>query len=204
METFITKYNNLINFTFSCYDRVVITGVLPEISYAQGMTSCLYGKGIRIFDYAKFAEALRDKLRRQIDALVSESGVEVQYLKKSGIRKESLVADILKKRGDHPGIVSILSTLECCNTYNPWHDKPTKKTFLKPDTSKCLHYYIYFIDDLMGFGYIRIPTWCPFRLQIYFNGHNFLAGKLKAAGIKYTMVDNAFDSISDPVKAQEI
>jgi hypothetical protein len=27
--------------------------------------------------------------------------------------------------------------------------------------------YIYFIDELLGLGYIRISTWCPFRLQIY-------------------------------------
>jgi predicted transcriptional regulator len=56
----------------------------------------------------------------------------------------------------------------------------------------------------LGLGYIRIPTWCPFRLQIYFNGHHLLAGKLKAQGIGYTMIDNAFDSIADPVKAQEL
>jgi predicted transcriptional regulator len=130
--------------------------------------------------------------------------VSVQYINKGGIRKESLVSDILKKRGVHPGVVCILSTLEQCNTYKPWHDKPTQKTFLKPDISKCLHYYVYFIDELLGLGYIRIPTWCPFRLQIYFNGHNLLANRLKENGIGYTMIDNAFDSIDDPVKAQEL
>ena len=177
---------------------------MPEISYAQGMTKYMNDKELRLFDYAKFAEGLRDKLRKQIDSLVKESGEEVQYLNKSGIRKESLVADILKKRGFHNGIVCILSTLEVCNTYKPWHDKQTGGNYLKPDISKCLHYYIYFIDGLLGFGYIRIPTWCPFRLQIYFNGHNLLAGKLKAHGIGYTMIDNAFDSIEDASKAQEL
>jgi len=204
MELFVNKYNSHINMTLSCYDRVIITGTLPEISYAKGMTSYLYSKDIRIFDYSQFAEGLRESIRKQIDSIVSESGVSVQYLKKSGIRKESLVSDILKERGYHPGIVCILSTLEGCNTYKPWHDKQTSKTFLKPDVSKCIHYYIYFVDEVLGLGYIRIPTWCPFRLQIYFNGHNFLAHKLKEAGIAYTMIDNAFDSISDPVKAQEL
>jgi predicted transcriptional regulator len=204
MESFITKYNRQIKFTFSCYDRIVITGTLPEISYAAGMTSFMYKKSIRIFDYAKYAEGLRDTLRKQIDSIVSESGAGVQYLKKSGIRKETLVSEILQKRGAHPGIVCILSTLEGCNTYKPWHEKGTEKTFLKSDVSKCIHYYVYFIDEQLGLGYIRIPTWCPFRLQIYFNGHNFLARKFKEHGIDYTMIDNAFDSISDPAKAQEL
>ena len=204
METFINKYRNLIKFSLSCYDRVIITGNLPEIGYAQGMTNYLNSKSIRIFDYAQYAEELRDTIRKHIDSIEKESGVKVQYLKKSGIRKESLVSDILKQRGYACGIVCILSTLECCNIYKPWHDKPSGRTFLKPDVSKCIHYYIYFIDETLGLGYIRIPTWCPFRLQIYFNGHNFLAHKLKTHGIDYTMIDNAFDNISDPVKAQEL
>jgi predicted transcriptional regulator len=204
MEAFTNKYADIIKFSLSCYDRVIITGSLPEISYAQGMTHYLNSKEIRIFDYATFADGLRSKLRNQIDAIVNESGVEVQYINKGGIRKESLVSGLLKQRGDHAGIVCILSTLEGCNTYKPRHDKSSGKTFLKPDVSKCLHYYIYFIDELLGFGYIRIPTWCPFRLQLYFNGHHLLAGKLKAHGIGYTMIDNAFDSITDPAKAQEL
>ena len=107
MEQFINKYNQQISFSLSCYDRLVITGNLPEISYAQGMTSYLNRKGIRIFDYARFADDLRDKIRKQIDSIVSETGVEVHYLKKSGIRKESFVSDILEKRGNHTGVVCI-------------------------------------------------------------------------------------------------
>jgi hypothetical protein len=44
--------------------------------------------------------------------------------------------------------------------------------------------------------------WCPFRLQIYFNGHNQLAAKLKAAGVLFRMLDNAFTWIADLDKAQ--
>ncbi|NCC74185.1 MAG: hypothetical protein EOM06_12390 [Sphingobacteriia bacterium] len=73
--------------------------------------------------------------------------------------------------------------MEGCTTYKPWHDKTTGKTFLKPYTSKCLHYYFYFIDEQVSLGYVRVPTWSPFRLQVYINGHNLLASELKQAGI---------------------
>jgi len=53
-------------------------------------------------------------------------------------------------------------------------------------------------------SYIRVPTWCPFKLQVYFNGHNILANELDKEEISYTMIDNAFDSISDFERAQEI
>jgi hypothetical protein len=51
---------------------------------------------------------------------------------------------------------------------------------------------------------VRVPTWLPCRLQVYFNGHNWLASKLDKAGIEYLMADNAFVDIADFEKAQEI
>jgi hypothetical protein len=50
----------------------------------------------------------------------------------------------------------------------------------------------------------RVPTYCPFRLQFYCNGHNWLARRLSAEGIDYTMVDNAFARIGDWSRAQEL
>jgi predicted transcriptional regulator len=204
MKNITERYKENISFSLSCYDRLILTGSLPEISYSGGMTSYLNGKGIRIFDYAQFAEPYRGKIRTHIEQISCEHKVPVEFIRKSGIRKESLVSDKLKARGTASGIVCILSVMEGCNTYKPWHDKPTGKTFLKPDKSQCIHYYVYFIDEELGFGYIRIPSWCPFRLQVYVNGHNLLAKQLDKAGIGYTMIDNAFDSIEKPEKAQEL
>jgi hypothetical protein len=48
----------------------------------------------------------------------------------------------------------------------------------------------------------RVPTWCPFRLQFYFNGHNRLATALDKASIEYEIVDNAFVAIADFKAAQ--
>ena len=47
--------------------RIVITGTLPGICYAAGMTSFLYAKGIRVLDYAQFAELLRDQIRERAE-----------------------------------------------------------------------------------------------------------------------------------------
>ena len=76
--------------------------------------------------------------------------------------------------------------------------------YLRGETGKCLHYYVYFVDAEYGYGYIRIPTWCPFRLQIYLNGHNILAHQLKKRGIGYELIDNAFNDIEDYQQAQQL
>ncbi len=188
----------------SCYDRVVITGTLPVICYAEGMTRFLYATGIRIFDYPQFAQTLRDRVRDCAASLACEAGIDIEHIAKSHIRKEEVVARVLAQRGDHPGLVHILSAMEACDSYRPWHDKATGRTFVRPDSGKCLHYYFYFMDAELGLIYLRVPTWCPFRLQFYCNGHSWLARQLTAAGIGYSMADNAFVRIDDWPRAQEL
>lgn len=204
MKLLTETYKSKISLVLSCYDRLIINGTLPEISYSHGMTNYMFANNIKIFDYPKFAEPFKESIRANAERIAKEEDIEIEFIRKSGVRKESIISNIIEKRGTHDGLVHIISAMETCNTYKPWHDKATGKTFLRPDQSKCLHYYFYFIDSQVGLGYVRVPTWCPFRLQIYVNGHNLLASELKQAGIKYTMLDNAFDSIENPEKAQEL
>lgn len=204
MEILTTTYRKKISGILSCFDRVILTGTIPQICYSEGMTSYLYSQGIRIFDYAKFAEPFREQLRTNAERLAKENEVEIEFVRKSHIRKEELVKKVLDKRGNHTGLVHIIAAMESCGSYRPWHDKQTGKTFLKGSQSKCLHYYFYFIDPYLGYGYIRVPTWCPFKLQVYINGHNILSNELDRHNIKYTTLDNAFDYIEDFAKAQEI
>src|SRR6266566_4399552 len=98
----------------------------------------------------------------------------------------------------------IISAMEACDAYQPWHDKQTHKTYVRPDSGKCLHYYFYFIDAELGLVYLRVPTWAPFRLQFYCNGHSWLARQLTAEGIGFTAADNAFIRIDDWQRAQDL
>lgn len=188
----------------SCYDRIVIQGTLPGFCYAQGMTGYLNTNGIRIFDYPVFAEPLRDALRENAEKIARENGVEIEFIRKKNFRKEDRIQQILQERGNHDGLISIFSAMETCPSYQPWHNKKTHQTYLKPTESKCLHYYFYFIDPQLGLCYVRVPTWCPFRLQIYFNGHNWLRSALQDEGINFTLMDNAFMGIENFEKAQTV
>ena len=152
----------------------------------------------------EFAKTLRDRVRDRAASLAAEAGVTIEHIAKPHIRKEDVVARVLQQRGDHPGLVHIISAMEACDAYKPWHDKQTHKTFIRPDSGKCLHYYFYFQDAKFGLVYLRVPTWAPFRLQFYCNGHSWLARKLTAKGIGYTMADNAFVRIDDWARAQAL
>jgi hypothetical protein len=205
MASLLERHADQILGVLSCYDRVVIQGTLPAFCYAEGMTSYLSSHDIRIFDYARFAEPLRDIIRDNAERIALENGLKIEFIRKlKSVRKEDRIKAILDQRGHHPGLVHIFSAMEPCVSYKPWHNKTTGKTYLRHDSGKCLHYYFYFIDPEWGLCYLRVPTWCPFRLQFYFNGHNYLAAKLREHGIKYTLIDNAFIDIADFAAAQKI
>jgi len=131
-------------------------------------------------------------------------GVTIEFIRKKDFRKENRIQKILKERGEQPGLVHIFGAMEACSSYRPWHDKVTGKTYLKPDSGKCLTYYFYFMDEQLGLCYLRVPTWCPFRLQFYFNGHAWLANQLQKHAIVYEMLDNAFVHIADYAVANQL
>ena len=199
------RYADAIHGVIESYDRIVISGHLQPLSYAQGMTSYLYREGIRIFDYAAFAEPLRNLIRSNAERLAQENGIVLEFISKGqAVRKEDHIQALLDKRGRHPGLVHILSAMEACSAYEPWYDKPSGKSYVRSTSGKCLHYYYYFIDEALGLCYLRVPTWCPFRLQFYCNGHNVLAHRLHQAGVPHQLLDNAFVQVSDFAQAQHL
>jgi len=204
MKLITEAHKEHIRGVLSCYDRIVIQGTLPSFCFAEGMTSFLKARRIRIFDYPQFAQPLRDAIIENAQHIAQENNLDIEYIRKKNFRKEDRIQEIIQQRGAHPGLVHIFSALEPCTSYKPWHDKNTHRTFLKYDSGKCLHYYFYLIHETLGLCYVRVPTWCPFRLQIYFNGHSWLAAKLKRHRIKYHLVDNAFHDITHFEKAQSI
>jgi len=205
VELLTERYRDRIVGVLSCYDRIIIQGTVPGWCYARGMTDYFYKHQMRIFDYPRWAEPLREALRQNMERLAADNAVEIEFIRsKKSLRKENRVKEVLEKRGDHPGVVCILSAMEPCGSYKPWHDKKTHKTYLKPDDGKCLHYYVYFIDEDLGLCSLRVPTWCPFRLQFYCNGHSVLARQMSKRNIEYRVLDNAFGWIADFERAQKL
>jgi len=99
------------------------------------MTDYFYKHQLRIFDYPKWAEPLRQELRQNLERIAAENAREIEFVRsRKSFRKEDRVKQILEKRGEHPGVVCILSALEPCGSYKPWHDKRSHPT--PPDISQ--------------------------------------------------------------------
>ncbi len=204
MIHFLERHAGKISFILSCYDRIVITGSLVDAGHAQAMTHFLYAHDIPVFEYPNWANQYREELRLNAEEVARANHLEIEFIQRRDFRKEDRIHTLIQQRGGHPGLVHIFSAMEPCNAFRPWHDKKTGKTYLKPTPGKCLHYYFYFIHAELGVCYLRVPTWAPFRLQFYCNGHHLLARQLDREKLGYTLRDNAFLQMDDPARAQQL
>src|SRR5690606_15534098 len=90
--------------------------------------------------------------------------------------------------------------LEPCNTFSFRYR--TEDACVKLAKRKCLHFYYYFMEPELGLVHVQVQSWFPLRVQVFLNGHDWLASKLDAAGIGYRQCDNVFVWIEDVKRAQ--
>ena len=72
-------------------------------------------RGTSIFDTPRFAEPLRERIRAGAAALAAAHGVQIEHIRQAYIRKEEVVALVLKERGDRSGWMPILSATKACD-----------------------------------------------------------------------------------------
>lgn len=84
------------------------------------MARYLSGRGIRLFDYPRWAEPLREVLRTHAERLAAEACLEIEFIRNyRAFRKEERIKAILALRGETPGLVHIFSAMEGCPSYRP-------------------------------------------------------------------------------------
>ena len=139
-------------------------------------------------------------LKEHAVEMARKEGRPYIYLASSGVRKEQRAREMAAEDGIEEGLVCIFAQLEPCNTFSFQYQKG--QAFVKPARRKCLHIYYYFLDREFGLIHVMVQTWFPMRMQVFVNGHHWLANKMSAHGIGYTQCDNAFLWIEDTERAQ--
>jgi hypothetical protein len=203
--TLLERYAAQIDGVLSCFDRIILSGTLTGVCFPNGMAGWFRQKNLKLFEYPKQMDIIREMIRANAERVAKEMGLEIEFIRNiDAFRKETRIKEILVTRGEEPGLIHIFSAMEVCTCYKPWYDKATERTMLLMTKGKCLHYYFYFMDKEFGLCYLRVPTWAPFRLQFYCNGHNWLAWAMAKRQIEFTQVDNCFSHIADWDTAQKL
>ena len=186
-----------------CWDRMLIFGTPPKICFAGGMTSFLYERKIRVFDYPKFAEPFRNRIRENAERLAAESGIEIEFIRKRNFRKEDRVKEILAKRGEQAGLSAFSPPWSPARPTSPGTtSRPARRIWCRTTASVC-------ITTSTSWTTIWASAMCVYRRGCRAGCRsaatdNWLAGQLTKLGIGYRMADNAFSHIADWPRAQRI
>jgi hypothetical protein len=197
MDAFLDRHADKIQGSLSCFDRVLFRGYLPLFS-GREMTPFLKRQGVRPDGLKDFLLGQAERLKQHARQLARRDGRPFLYFAER-VRKDEKAREIAARKGITDGLVCVLSTLEPCWTFAlRWEGA----SYVRPARRKCLFLYFYFMDRELGLIHVKLQTWFPMQLQVYVNGHEWLARKLTHSGVPYLKHDNVFLHVDDLRRAQ--
>jgi hypothetical protein len=201
LSHFVVKFSSLIVSVLSCFDRVIFKGHLP-ISYGSALEAFVdHVLKIRRDDFMAFADKQSETLVDHAQRMAQQSGAEYRFLQGTH-RKDKLVEEILRRRPISEGLICILCCMECCGSFRRIVGKYCPRLVSARRQQRVL--YFYYLDPELGLIHIRLQTWVPFPVQVYVNGHSYLAQQLLKRRLGFTQQDNAFTALDNPQAAQKL
>lgn len=185
-------------------DRIRFRGTLRWLASRRGLGTFMNHAGILLKDFSGWVDGLTARIRDSAEQRAKELGIEVCYLTRGGLDKESLAREIAQARGITQGSICLLSVVEPCTAPMVKGNKATGKLEVVMAPRKCVWLYHYFDDPVLGFGHVRLQSWVPFNVFICLNGRHWLERQLQNHGIEYLKDGNCFPWIEDLQAAQRL
>jgi hypothetical protein len=199
---FLTKFASLLVCTLHCFDRVLFKGHLAMASPRELERFVDYVLKVRRSHFIKvLAPRYADRLVEHAQRFARKNGRT--YLYRTGsFRKDHWAEQLIREHRIESGLVGILCTQETCNSFQLVPGEKRPRFISRPRQQRVLYYY--FLDPQLGLIHVRLQTWAPFTLQVYANGHDWLAQQMARLGLGFVLRHNAFTQLDDPVKAQRL
>lgn len=201
MNRFTLRFSESIVATLGCFDRVIFKGYLPFGGDDHLNRFVDFGLKMRRKDFLPFVEQQSQLLVDHAKAMAQAQGAAYQHLTGSH-RKEQLIQDILRERRLNEGLVAVLCCMETCRTAKLRYGQDRPRLVFSYRPQRVLYYY--FLDPHFGLMHIRVQTWFPFTIQVYVNGHDWLARQLQQQGLGFVQTDNAFTQLDQPAQSQKL
>jgi hypothetical protein len=180
-------------------DRLIIRGHLSRLWFPNHMAYFLDRLGVHIVqDFARFMKEASSRVVAHAEAIAKKAGRPFIYQDRVVKGKDDLAHEVAKRDGVREGLICVFSTVEPAMCF------ALAGGAIRPRLRKCLHLYFYVMDRELGFIHIRLQTWFPFQIQIYMNGHEYLARQLERRGVGFERYQNTFLSIADLPLAQRL
>ncbi len=204
MKRFIQRFSDKITGVLSGFDRLVFRGSLRRVAFPEGLMSLLWHRQVLLKEFNTYVTGVTEQLREASCEAARKQKRPIHYLHSSKTDKEKLAQKIAQEDHITEGLITVLTCVEPCHTFELHRNSETKKLEIVVKWGKCLHIYHYLIDPQFGFMNARIQSWFPFYVQICLNGREWLARQMDRAHLRYRRLDNSFAWIEDFEKAQKL
>ncbi len=204
MNEFIVKHQKQVLGMLSGFDRVRFRGTFRVLAVAKLLMVWRTQRRVLIKDFRDLAESLTQGLKRAVEQVASQRVRDIEFLRSSKYSKEDLVAELIRREGLTEGVVCVLSAVEPCRSYEVRRNPETKTLDLEAPPRKCLHWYVDFLDAVLGLCHVRIQSWLPFTVHVCVNGRDMLCRELTRQGIGFERRDNCLARVDDIAAAQQI
>jgi hypothetical protein len=202
LSRFVVKFTSLIVAVLSCFDRVIFKGhlALSAPCKLEYFVDCVLK--VRRGDFMKtLAPQYSDRLVVHARNWATKAGRTYAY-RTGQFRKDEWALNLIQVQRISEGLVGILCTLETCPSFALVPGPKRPQFVSRPRQQRVLYYY--FLDRDFGLIHVRLQTWLPFTVQVYVNGHEWLAQQMVHQKLGFVQQHNAFTQLDDPGKAQRI
>ncbi len=185
----------------SCFDRVIFKGYLPfgdENHLNRYVDNVLK---MRRKDFVPWVKKQSESLVQHARQLARQQGRPYEY-RQGRFSKEKFIHKIICQEGLTEGLVAVLCVQETCRTVKLRYGRNRPRLIFARRPQRVL--YFYWLDAEFGLMHVRLQTWFPYTIQVYTNGHDWLARQMTKAGLGFVQCDNAFTALDEPERAQEL
>ena len=200
MNAFVAKHRPEIKGVLHCFDRVILRGHLPIAGtgyFLRWLTSKQVALNLNQlpegwWNFKDAAPWFAETLKNHAHALAAERNRPYRHLPAPSGWRKTLASWPSKTKS---------STDWCASTGDgnlPHLPRAVQRgRSTRSDQRVCLVIYYYWMDREFGLMHVKLQTWFPFTVQVYVNGHEWLARKLTARGTAFDKLDNAFVELAD-------
>src|SRR5215212_3488319 len=190
--------------TVECVDRLYLNAYVPRLQSAGGVIGFLRRRGQPIPSPALFGRITRT-FKEELRAWCLERDIPWLEFKK-GQRKDDVVEPYRRCFINRTGVVLVGVAQERASGWRGIKRAEGGRIHFdyRRTSVYVAHYYVYFVDEEWGPGFLKICGYAPYTLKLCLNGHEWAKRQLTQQGIAFEALDNGFRSCADPVALQAL
>ena len=201
MNAFVRHHRELIDFSYSCFDRILCYAGIQPFQWSSGHVASF------LKHYRKVQAVTPCVLRnisaeyhRWVTEQASRAGVPIVE-PPPDVRRDDWVQPYFQALGRRCGTAVIL---KCRERARVAVSLPTRGYYVELAWRFVNLYYFYQNDPHCGRMWLRLCPYFPFNGQLCLNGHHWLARQMDREGIAFQQRDNAFLACAAPARLQEL